>query len=244
MQHLSDRSLLLLWEQGLSQSLIEKSLRLIVHTFPGLDIQTAAALSIGDRDARLLRIRKALFFFFLQNATHCPACGEKIEWEMPVSGLELQTIQPAAERPQLEFQYQNKELVMRLPNTMDVLEAIELESPEEQSNSLLQRCILRSSLPFERVEDYPESLKSDILHQMESLDPQANIEIQVQCPACQHAWNMLFDIMNYLWTEIGQLAHRLLQDVFLLARSFGWPEAEILAMSRTRRNWYIQMLQS
>ncbi len=35
-------------------------------------------------------------------------------------------------------------------------------------------------------------------------------------------------------------AKDILFDVDLLARAYGWPEAEVLALSPTRRAWYVE----
>ena len=39
-------------------------------------------------------------------------------------------------------------------------------------------------------------------------------------------------------------AKRLLMDVHLLARAYGWSEAEVLALSPARRRFYLEMVEA
>jgi len=48
----------------------------------------------------------------------------------------------------------------------------------------------------------------------------------------------------FLWTEITSQARRLLHEVHLLATTYGWHEADILAMSAIRRQYYLEMVAS
>jgi hypothetical protein len=52
----------------------------------------------------------------------------------------------------------------------------------------------------------------------------------------------VFDIISFFWTELDSLARRLLQDVHVLAKAYSWREADILSMSATRRQFYLEMV--
>lgn len=73
-------------------------------------------------------------------------------------------------------------------------------------------------------------------------DPQANVQLNVSCPACSHQWQMTFDILSFFWTEISAWAQRILREVHVLASAYGWHEADVLAMSSMRRQCYLQMV--
>ena len=79
-----------------------------------------------------------------------------------------------------------------------------------------------------------------VLQAMSELDPEAETRFDLVCAACGHLWSALFDITAFFWTEIQALAQRLLHDVTTLARLYGWREADILAMSNTRRTYYLE----
>jgi len=76
---------------------------------------------------------------------------------------------------------------------------------------------------------------------MTELDPLAEIELHFDCPACGHGWEELFDIASWLWVEVGDQALRLLREVDLLARIYGWSESEILALPPLRRSHYLRL---
>ena len=73
-------------------------------------------------------------------------------------------------------------------------------------------------------------------------DPDADVSIAFECPACGAAWLSRFDIVSYFWGELDDWAQRLLAEVHALARAYGWSEAAILALSPTRRRFYLEMV--
>ena len=66
-------------------------------------------------------------------------------------------------------------------------------------------------------------------------DPALALTFAMTCPECGAAFDQLFDPAAYLWAEIDDMSRDLLGQVILLARSFGWSEAAILAMPRAPR---------
>ncbi len=76
---------------------------------------------------------------------------------------------------------------------------------------------------------------------MAEQDPQAEILLDVACPACGHAWQTLLDIVDFVWREVSAGATRLLEEVHTLARAYHWREADILALSSRRRQAYLEM---
>jgi hypothetical protein len=77
---------------------------------------------------------------------------------------------------------------------------------------------------------------------MAECDPQAEVLLDLACPACDHRWPLLFDATAYLWAEIAVHARRLLREVHLLARAYGWREADVLALSAARRSYYLDLV--
>jgi hypothetical protein len=84
-------------------------------------------------------------------------------------------------------------------------------------------------------------LMTVLAQQMAECDPQAEILLNLTCPACNHYWQILFDIVAFFWSEISVQAKRLLHEVHTLARFYGWREADILAMSAVRRQFYLDL---
>jgi hypothetical protein len=77
---------------------------------------------------------------------------------------------------------------------------------------------------------------------MGEADPQAEVQLALACPACRHQWQVSFDIVSYFWSEINARSQRLLWEVHALASAYGWREADILAISPQRRQFYLEMV--
>jgi hypothetical protein len=79
---------------------------------------------------------------------------------------------------------------------------------------------------------------------MSSADPLADVQLALTCPACDHKWEQAFDIADFLWNEIQAWAQQTLRDVHSLALVYGWREADVLALSPTRRQMYLELVQA
>lgn len=64
-------------------------------------------------------------------------------------------------------------------------------------------------------------------------------EIRLDCPTCTHGFVLLLDPGSLLAEELRMAAARLLGEVVVLARAFGWREADILALPAPRRAAYL-----
>jgi hypothetical protein len=93
------------------------------------------------------------------------------------------------------------------------------------------------------VSSLPAVVIDQVAEQMRSMDPQADIELALKCPGCEHAWTATFEILDYFWREIESWKQRILQEVHRLARAYGWGERDILQMSAWRRRSYLEMIE-
>jgi hypothetical protein len=82
----------------------------------------------------------------------------------------------------------------------------------------------------------------ELARYIKACDPQAEIIINLCCPACNNAWQNLFDITTFLWDEIEAQAKKLLAEVHQLAFAYGWHEQHILALSTARRRYYLDRI--
>lgn len=71
-------------------------------------------------------------------------------------------------------------------------------------------------------------------------DPQAEVEFNLRCAACGHAWLSLLDVAAFFWAEVSVQARRLLREVHQLAKAYGWRENDVLGMSAARRAFYLE----
>jgi hypothetical protein len=227
MHALSATELLSVWECGDSQVPVRRALTMLAAASPERSSDSLARLTIGQRDARLLALREAMFGSQLTGVTDCPECGEKIEVSLNCADLAWKT---ASEPPtEVAVESNGRQMRYRLPTTADLLA---VSSPEE----LLQRCLLSNGNRL------TEDLIGAVGEKMSSADPMADIRLALNCPNCAHNWEARFDIVAFLWREISAAARRLLREVHTLASAYGWTESEILALSHTRRSTYVEMI--
>jgi len=235
---LSDQQLLQVWEFGLNHSAFETNLFLLSMIHPDIGDSDLLSMSIRERDRRLLNFRKRFFGPLLQNSSDCPACSEKLEWEISVSDLIIEAQQDQT----LSIAFDDQTYRFRLPNSQDVLETIYLTDRSKQEEYLLQKCIL--STDEYKADSIAEEVKDFILLKMEEADPQSNLDLNLSCPVCNHQWTLTFDIMEYLWIEINERAIQLMRDIYLLAKTFHWSETEILRMNPFRKSLYLSMIKA
>ena len=94
----------------------------------------------------------------------------------------------------------------------------------------------------DKARELPDETIEAISRAMLEADPQAEIILQLTCPACAHEWNLLFDIADFFWTELSVQAQRLLREIDTLARVYGWTEREILNLPAQRRQTYLELV--
>ena len=110
--------------------------------------------------------------------------------------------------------------------------------------ALADRCILEATWGGVEAtaDDLPDDLLAALAAEMSARDPQAEVLLDLTCPACGARWQTVFDIAAYFWAELTAEAKRLLREVDALARAYGWCEADILALSPRRRQAYLELV--
>ncbi len=139
----------------------------------------------------------------------------------------------------------------RLPNSLDLV-SIETSADVNQAREqLLRRCIqsvVREGAdsddgePVDDVSRLPMTLVDAIAERMAQADAQADTRLALSCPDCSHEWRRRSTSRTYLMGEIHHWAKHILREVHRLARAYGWREADILAMTPTRRRAYLELL--
>jgi len=241
MRTLNSIELLRVWEDGIHFTLTERSLQLLSMACAVPDLNEVADWSIGERDARLLQLREWMFGSRLLNKANCPKCGELLEWTTELEDIRLQTPQQQTQPQTFELDVEGTHISFRLPNSHDVFRASTDPAYSTNPQKLIEECVIAVDGDL-ALQDLPATTWDALEQQMEKLDPQADIQMALTCPACAHEWAASFDVAGYLWTEIDNWAKHVMQEVYLLARSFHWSEQDILKMSPRRRQLYIEMI--
>ncbi len=242
MRALTPQELLEIWESGLERRPVERGVWMLRALRDGNDEDDPARLPMGRRDARLLALREQAFGEEITAVAACPSCHEPLEAQFRIANIRL----PVKEHPDAANLLVGEYAVeYRLPHSLDLL-ALQ-ESPgaaPELRRRLLERCILHASHRGEPAapEDVPEEVTQALERAMAEADPQAEVELSLECGSCGHKWPELFDIESFLWNELEAWAARTLHEVHQLAAVYGWNEREILALSPMRRNIYLNLI--
>ena len=205
--------------------------------------QTLANLPIGQRDARLLAIFEHLFGPAINAFAQCPACAERLEYSLSTQDLAVRS-STTVDETALTLQSGELTLRLRLLNSLDLAAASQCADSTTARRMLMERCVLEASqngvaLP---VPALPESAVQEVAARLADLDPQAEMLVNLTCSACSHRWQVILDIEHFLWAKLTALAKRLLREVHVLARAYGWSEPEILGLSSVRRQCYLDMV--
>lgn len=242
MRPLTASELLRVWEQALPQPLITRLLLLLAAAWPEQSFQTLAELSIGQRDGYLLTLREWTFGPELVCQATCPTCGERLELRFNVAEIR---VEPSSEPAQsLSLQAAGYEVSFRLPSSLDLLALIDFSDPADTQQRLLERCllvVLHNGQP-QPVQRLPEAVTTAVATRMAQVDPQADVQLTLSCPACSQLWAASFDIGAFFWAEINAWAYRILREVHLLASAYGWSETDILTMSPWKRQFYLKLI--
>lgn len=249
MRTLNAAELLAVWERGLHQPLIRRILGLLGAACPESSEDVLAALSLGRRDARLLQLREWLFGPELTLVVSCPACSGQLESTFNIADIRCE---PRCEIDQVGSNTQTLDidgyrLTFRVPASRDLLALDSFTGEMSARQVLLARCILDARIAdgsMIKAHHLPEHVVATVAARMSIADPQAEVELALTCPACRHGWHAMFDIADFLWKEIHTWALRTLRDVHRLARTYGWSEAEVLALSPARRQIYLELSRS
>lgn len=240
---LSAEQLLRIWEIGQNQHPLDRALTLLAFACPDQAPVDLAGLTIGQRDHYLLTLRELTFGAQMDSYAECPHCRERLEFSLTVADIRVNTVEQLP-RSDHQFALEDWHLHFRLPTSLDLAAVFLDRSPEMATVHLLHRCLVQATHRGEPIayENLPAEALSQLQQQIADADPQAEIVLDLSCPACQQGWQVLFDIGEFLWAEVRVQAKRLLQDVGLLSRVYGWREADVLAMSAIRRQHYLDLV--
>jgi hypothetical protein len=243
MRPLSASELLAVWEENGRRPPLWQGLALLAVACPDERIEALAQAPIGHYNEWLLTLRLWHFGPALTAVTNCPGCGELVEVTLDVAGLCTQAAEGLGGN-WLEIIHDGATQRFRLPSPDDLVAAGEATTTGEATQIIVRRCIETPDEPPDGVSGEPLSpaMLAAVAAAMEQADPLAVIELAGVCPHCGRPWSAFLDVASFVWREVEMWAQRMLQEVHLLARAYGWGEAEILAMSPRRRQTYLQMV--
>jgi|SRR5262245_25718378 len=221
------QSLIACWEIGRRRHPLDRALVLFAAAEPGTDPETLADRTLGERNAALLGLRQRLFGDQLQSCVECPKCHERLEFKL--SAHSLLGSEPVTDRTYARL----RDLRVRVPTTRD-LASVTGETDEVRAAHLLLERLVDAGIATGKISS------DELSAALDAADPRMDVSLDFSCPACAHSWTAPLDVPAFLWEEIEVRARRLLDEVHTLARAYAWSEAEILGLSDTRRNAYLE----
>jgi hypothetical protein len=240
---MSATELLTVWERCAGQRSEARALALLSMACEEIPVVELARLAIGVRDAQLLELRERTFGSQFAAVVECPACSHALELSFETADI------LAAQQPQsaqtLSVECDGYVATVRLPNSLDLAE-LATAAESEPRRKLFERCVLEAHRGEEALDarELPDSFANHAAQRMAEQDPQAIIELAMNCSQCSHAWNALLDVVAFFWSEIQAWSVRMLRDVHELASAYSWREADILALSPARRQAYLDLVRA
>ncbi|MEU4427301.1 hypothetical protein AB0F81_42315 [Actinoplanes sp. NPDC024001] len=229
--------LLAVWESGLAAAGSRRTVLLHTLARDG-DPEELLATPVGRRDGDLLRLRRALFGERLTGRLACARCGEELEFDVDVTQLLSAVTDPP---PAVTVTHGGWRVTARPPTSGDLLAVAGVPAGTARS-ALLARCLQASDRDgTPTAQPLPDGVADRLIAALAEADPGADLRFTVPCVGCGAACAAPLDIGTYLWAELDAWARATLLDVHLLAVTYGWSEAEILAISPTRRRYYLEL---
>lgn len=231
MQALKAPDLLMLWERGAPCHTLDRGALLGAWARPDLPADAVADLPLGELNQTLLQLHEASFGTQLQAHVDCERCGQRLALNLDLREL----LQPT---PAGEAEVEILGLRLRAPCLRD-LAAVALENDaREAARRLLARCTLQGD-----AQALDDAALREVEDALEALDPNADIALALHCTACGVQQVAQLDAAVLLWDQIAARSRALLGEVHQLARTYGWTESEILALSDARRAAYLEMVE-
>ena len=204
----------------------------------------ARNLGMGDREAVLLHLWRITMGDRLDCVLTCPSCLEKMDLELCVSDLLVPPYEviPGTHSCTIAGDGQDYEVRFRLPTGADqeAVAELALHDLEAASEMMLARCIEQIDRCV--VERIPAVVAEALPRIMADLDPQAEVLLSAACPECRTAFQTLFDTGLFVHHELDGALSRIHREVHLLASHYHWSEADILTLSDSKRQVYLEMV--
>jgi hypothetical protein len=210
--------------------------------------ETVRRLSVGDREALLLNLRRLTLGDRVSCVLLCPRCGKKMDLDLNIGELLLPPY--GHDRTLHETSIHDGQaisrVVFRVPNGADQEAAVALienaRTPAAEE-LVLRRCIAQvTAVDGEELSSVPDAVLRALPAKMAELDPQAEVLLDLTCPECATRFEVPFDIADYFCRELGSQEREFYRGVHLLSFHYHWEEDTILKLGRRKRQIYLDLL--
>lgn len=230
--------LLTAWEIGLQDAGARAD---AVLATVAAEVADPGRLPLGQRNRLLLAARSLLFGQVAEVVAPCASCEEPLEAEVSLDVL-LAALANAPDEPRtVDVRSRGYYVCLRLPTAVDL--AGLPADVAAAAGVLLARCVVEARHGDAQIgpERLPDGVVRAVDAALAAADPGANLELAATCPSCGAAGTLALDPVTLLWSELEAWGWRMLSEVHCLAGAYGWAEADVLAMSPTRRRAYLHL---
>ena len=229
-----------MWERGARQPWVDRALTLVSACHPELTDSGLAALTVGERDADLLALREGLFGRALKSFAECPNCQARLEFSVDANELR-ESFANAANADPAELLLDDIRIQFRRLSTADLTAAARCADVNAARRVLLERSSSRRGATASRWPGrFTGGLRRSAVVPVGGARRRRRHRARSALRCRGHAWQLTLDIVRFLWAEVNALAKAYLNEVHMLAWAYGWREADILAMSSARRQFYLE----
>jgi hypothetical protein len=198
---------------------------------PDLDARAREELA-GDRaNGAFVDALVALGRRTLDTLVACPRCGGAVEIEVPLDALPAAPPEDPAAPPAVTVG--SATVAYRLPSVADLAAARSCPDAEAAEALLVARTVGTGVDP---------AVLAEVTAAIDERHPLLAPRVEVRCAACDATFVAGIDLAGAAWTCLASVAAELLEEVAVLARAYGWSEAEVLAVPRARRARYRQLV--
>jgi hypothetical protein len=215
-----------------------------------VNIDSVRGMCLGDREALMLQLRRLTLGESIQALFSCPnsGCREALSYEMSVKHLLLEPYPGWQRLYESRFPFDGGECIIkfRLPNGFDQERAGVAASSQgiaRAADELIRGCIIEAlNEDGSPMQSIPDSVTVMLSSRMAELDPQAELMMNLKCPACGLEFESLFDSAGFFFSEIANMSGQLFEDIHMLAFYYNWPLNEILSLEMMMRRRFAERL--
>ena len=229
--------LLQLWETGRSRP-GQRAMLLQQAACPDAGAEEVRSASPGERAHALLTWRERFFGAVMPCVADCAHCGERVEFDLRRVDLVADPIYIVP--PEICVDDGSHHVRVRLPSVKAV------EDARGDPERLFASCLIEANDGSRPVapQDLPAAIRARIERELLAADPLLDPQLDLKCPSCEHLWSAPFNAVAYCWSDVEGWARQMILAVHRLAKAYGWSESEVLMMSASRREQYLQLIGS
>ena len=192
------------------------------------------ALCIDDRRWLMLQLSALLGASPIWLTEHCDDCATAFDIALDPATTPVKPAGPGF--PFVDVETARGPVRVRVPTGSDQ-QAIASLDEEQALTALVERCCTAGGSTLTR----PLSMRDlqRVNDALEEVSPQVALTVSTACPTCREPAQVAIDPSTLVQVDEGAV----LEDVHVLASSYGWSEEQILGLPVNRRHEYLQRVE-